>query len=74
MGLELVVDRGSKEPERNAALAVAEAMREHGVLIGVTGRHGNVIKIRPPLPFSRDNVDLLMDKLDIALSLATSKT
>ena len=74
MGLELVVDRGSKEPERNAALAVAEALREHGVLIGVTGRHGNVIKVRPPLPFSRDNVDLLMDKLDLALSLATSKT
>jgi len=69
LGVELVADRGSREPSREAALLVAERMREAGVLIGVTGRHGNVIKVRPPLPFSRENVDFLVEKLDLTLSM-----
>jgi 4-aminobutyrate aminotransferase-like enzyme len=68
MGIELVKDRATKEPDRQAALVVAELMREQGVLIGVSGRHGNVIKVRPPLPFSREHVDFLLEKLDVALS------
>ena len=68
MGIELVGDRDNKVPDRNTALAVAEQMRDHGVLVGATGRHGNVIKVRPPLPFCVDNVDFLVEKLDRVLS------
>jgi 4-aminobutyrate aminotransferase-like enzyme len=37
-------------------------------LIGATGRFGNVIKVRPPLVFSNDNADLLVEKLDKLLT------
>ena len=43
---------------------LGRAMREAGVLIGTTGRHGNTLKIRPPLVFRRDHADQLVGTLD----------
>jgi 4-aminobutyrate aminotransferase-like enzyme len=37
-------------------------MRERGVLISATGPTGRVLKIRPPLVFSKENVDYFMDR------------
>ncbi len=37
--------------------------RERGVLIGRTGRSGNVLKIRPPLPFGDEHTELLVAAL-----------
>jgi 4-aminobutyrate aminotransferase-like enzyme len=37
------------------------------VLVGLSGRHNNVLKIRPPQVFDRDNVDQLVDALDTVL-------
>ena len=42
-------------------------MRDSGVLIGTTGRHGNTLKIRPPLVFQRQHADLLAATLDEVL-------
>ena len=39
-------------------------MRERGVLIGTTGRHGNVLKIRPPLCITADEAALIVEELD----------
>ncbi|MBT8040669.1 MAG: aminotransferase class III-fold pyridoxal phosphate-dependent enzyme [Gammaproteobacteria bacterium] len=66
-GLELVRDRHGKEPAKGAAVAVRERLRDDGVLLGVTGPHGNVIKIRPPMAFTRDHADHLINALDEAL-------
>ncbi len=53
----------------SASLAggVKEAMRERGVLIGTTGRAGNVLKIRPPLCVTRDEAGLIASTLDEVL-------
>ena len=32
--------------------------------MGLTGTHGNVLKLRPPLPFSRDNADHVLEVVD----------
>jgi hypothetical protein len=42
-------------------------MREDGVLVGIEGVYGNILKIRPPLVFSRVNADPLIAALDRAL-------
>ena len=38
------------------------------MLIGAAGAYGNVLKVRPPLCFGRDNADLFLETLDAVLS------
>ena len=66
-GLELVVDRTSMAPATAEAKLVVNLMRRNGVLISKIGPNDNVLKIRPPMPFSRDNADHLVDALDAVL-------
>ena len=67
-GVELVHDRETLDPAYREARAIAENMKNEGILIGSVGRFGNVIKIRPPLVFSKDNADLLIEKFDKLLT------
>jgi 4-aminobutyrate aminotransferase-like enzyme/Ser/Thr protein kinase RdoA (MazF antagonist) len=68
LGVALVRDRGSRAADGPRARRVAEAMRERGVLVGTTGPHGNVLKVRPPLVLELDHVDILAGALDEALA------
>lgn len=36
-------------------------MRENGVLIGAAGRGNAALKVRPPLPVTRPDIDFLLD-------------
>ena len=66
-GVELTAD-GDEALAASKTSSVVEAMRENGVLISSCGPRGNVLKIRPPLPFARDNAEQLAETLDRALS------
>jgi 4-aminobutyrate aminotransferase-like enzyme len=66
--VELVRDRDSRVPASDAASALVNALRRAGVLISVIGRHGQVLKLRPPMPFSREHADLLLDAMDRRLT------
>ena len=68
LGLELVRDRRTLEPAAAEASALVEKMRDRGVLLSTDGPFHNVIKIKPPLVFSRADADLLLDRLDAVLS------
>jgi 4-aminobutyrate aminotransferase-like enzyme/Ser/Thr protein kinase RdoA (MazF antagonist) len=68
VGVDLVTDRSTREPATSTAGAVAEAMRDEGVLIGTTGPHDNVLKVRPPLVFGPEHADQLVETLDRVLS------
>jgi 4-aminobutyrate aminotransferase-like enzyme len=68
IGIELVGDRLTKLPARQEAEKVVVMMREEGVLIDVAGRYGNVLTVRLPLFFSKDNCDLMTEKLGKVLS------
>jgi 4-aminobutyrate aminotransferase-like enzyme len=48
-------DDGSADAAR--AAQIVNGLRGRRVLISATGRAGNVLKIRPPLPFARAHVD-----------------
>ena len=67
IGVELVRDRSTLEPAAKETAAVVNRMRELGVLVGVEGPCGNVIKIRPPLVFDENHALQLTDALDRAL-------
>jgi 4-aminobutyrate aminotransferase-like enzyme/Ser/Thr protein kinase RdoA (MazF antagonist) len=67
-GVELVADRDTRQAATGPARRVINEMRRNGVLMGLTGEHSNVLKIRPPMVFSRANADLLCDKLTDVLA------
>jgi 4-aminobutyrate aminotransferase-like enzyme/Ser/Thr protein kinase RdoA (MazF antagonist) len=72
-GIEIVSDRASLRPDGTAAGRVKEALRRHGVLVGTTGRKGNVLKVRPPLAFSEDLIPGFVRALAPALAEASAE-
>ena len=66
LGVEIVDAGGSPAPA--AAESIQNSMRDRRVLIGRTGPSGNVLKIRPPLVFTEEHSDLLLETLDNVLS------
>ncbi|MDQ2635401.1 MAG: aspartate aminotransferase family protein [Actinomycetota bacterium] len=64
IGVELVTDRDSKQPNSALAREVVNALRRRRVLISITGYHSNVLKIRPPLIFSQADADRLVVEID----------
>jgi len=68
IGVQLVGDRDARTPAPELADAVANGLRERGVLVGTTGREDDALKIRPPLPFDRSHADLLLATLDETLA------
>ena len=67
LGIELVKDRGTKEPAREECAAVFEACKDLGLLIGKGGLLGNTLRIKPPMIFSASDADFLLAVLDEAL-------
>lgn len=65
--VEMVKDRATKEPAPAATKAIVNAMRERGVLVSRIGQGDNILKIRPPMPFSTDNAELLITTLGAVL-------
>ncbi len=72
LAVELVEDRKSKKPAVAATLAVMEAARESGLLIGRGGMAGNVLRLTPPLNISKSDVDEFARLLDGSLASATA--
>ena len=36
-------------------------MRDKGILLSTDGPYKNVIKIKPPMPFNKDNIDFFLE-------------
>ena len=66
--VELVRDAQAKTPATAETKRLVNLMRERGVLISRIGMHDNILKIRPPMPFSTEHADLLVDTLDQVLA------
>ena len=67
-GAEMVLDHDTKEPAGEFTDRIINAMRQRGIIHSKLGRHKNTLKIRPPMPFSVENADLLFDTLDEVLA------
>lgn len=67
VGVEFVRDPLTRQPAPELASQVINRLHKKRVLIGAAGRHGNVLKIRPPLVFSKENADQLLEALEDVL-------
>ncbi len=63
LGAELVRDRQTLEPAAEEASTIANRMRDKGILISTDGPLHNVLKIKPPLVFTAENADFLVEML-----------
>ncbi len=63
-GIELVKDRDSKEIlGKKEVSAVKDRLHEAGMLITVSGTHGNVLRLQPPLTVTPVEIDRLLEVL-----------
>ncbi|KAI4315994.1 hypothetical protein L6164_024014 [Bauhinia variegata] len=68
LGVEFVKDRELKTPAKDELLQIVEEMKDMGVLVGKGGFYGNVLRITPPLCFTKEDADFLVDVMDCAMS------
>jgi len=67
IGVELVHDRETLEPAAAEAAEIVNRMKERGILLSTDGPLHNIIKIKPPIVFSRFNVDRVVNELEVIL-------
>jgi 4-aminobutyrate aminotransferase-like enzyme/Ser/Thr protein kinase RdoA (MazF antagonist) len=67
LGIDLVLDRETREPATLQASYVVNRLRDRGILAGTDGPHHNVIKLRPPLVLREEDGNLFIETLDDVL-------
>jgi 4-aminobutyrate aminotransferase-like enzyme len=65
-GRGLLIGAQLESPE--LAARTVDRLRDAGILIGRTGPRGDVLKIRPPLVFAEEHVQLLVGAAQVSLS------
>ena len=63
VGVELVKNAQTREPDGASAARIRAELREQGVLIGVGGGFGNVLRIQPPLTIGENELMMVVEKL-----------
>jgi 4-aminobutyrate aminotransferase-like enzyme/Ser/Thr protein kinase RdoA (MazF antagonist) len=61
---------GVEVTDRALTKHLVNGLRDRGVLIGSEGPMGNVLKLRPPMPFRPEHVDFVIEALTAVLSAA----
>jgi len=68
LGVELVRDHETLEPADAEAQSVIDAMRQRGFLLSTDGPLHNVLKIKPPMVLTKNDVDAVLGGVDDVLS------
>ena len=63
LGIDLVRDSATREPADWEAAYIVERMKARGILLSTEGPGHNVLKLKPPLVFTREDVDLFVEAL-----------
>ncbi len=66
-GVELIQNQNPNQPATALAKKIQNGLKEMGILIGTDGPDHNVLKIKPPMCFTRKNVDQLVGGLNSQL-------
>jgi 4-aminobutyrate aminotransferase-like enzyme/Ser/Thr protein kinase RdoA (MazF antagonist) len=67
LGIDLVLNRETREAAPLQASYIVNRLRERGILTGTDGPYHNVIKLRPPLVFTEVDADLFVSTLEDVL-------
>ncbi len=68
LGPEFIRDRATWEPATAETAAICDRLRELGVIAQPTGDHQNILKIKPPMCFTRQSADAFVSALDRVLT------
>lgn len=68
VGAELIRSKQTLEPAVPEIDEIVEKMKERGFLISTDGPLYNVLKIKPPMVFNKENADALVKNLDEVLT------
>jgi ethanolamine-phosphate phospho-lyase len=71
-GIEFVRNKNAPElvPHPELTKFVVDFMRYNRVIVSRDGPNENVIKVKPPMVFSKEDVDILVSSMDKALEAA----
>ncbi len=72
IGVELVKDPVTREPDPGLLAAVRRAGFENGIIFGLGGTAKNVLKIKPPLIVTKEEADAILEKFRASLTSARS--
>jgi alanine-glyoxylate transaminase/(R)-3-amino-2-methylpropionate-pyruvate transaminase len=67
VGMELVKDKKSQEPANDLAVTMLDLTKERGLLIGKGGLLGNVLRIKPPLTWTKKDADFAASVIEDSL-------
>ncbi|KAK6292239.1 hypothetical protein J4Q44_G00380240 [Coregonus suidteri] len=68
VGAELVRDRVKLTPATAEAQDVIYKLKEQHILLSADGPHRNVLKFKPPMCFSEEDADMVVEKIDQILT------
>lgn len=68
LGPEFVRDRDTWEPATAETAAICDRLLALGVIAQPTGDHQNILKIKPPMCFTRESADALVAAVDRVLT------
>ena len=67
ISVEMIKDAGTKEPDAELTMSLSDRLKDKGFLVSYSGKHNNVLKIRPPLVFSHENADDFLVAFDACM-------
>ncbi|XP_064599856.1 5-phosphohydroxy-L-lysine phospho-lyase-like [Liolophura sinensis] len=74
VGVDLVKDRETREPNAELAALILSSLIRQQILLSRDGPHCNVLKFKPPMCFTKENVDLVSEKLEEVLRSAQEQS
>jgi 4-aminobutyrate aminotransferase len=57
IGVDIVKDAKTRDPDKKTALKICWRSWEKGLILTTFGKHGNVLRIAPPLDIPKDDLD-----------------
>jgi 4-aminobutyrate aminotransferase-like enzyme len=64
IGIDLIINGNLSLPNQKLATKLINILRLRGVLLSTDGPFNNVIKIKPPLVFNKDNADFVCSEIE----------